>query len=124
MTKIVGIVLISLTLTGCAAFDYTKALFVSGVSLEAVGEQFLQVTAQVKDGCTQQIIPLKTCLNYSVFHEQFRRSYPLAVGMWTAADRAGDAATKRKAEDVIRSMSADLARLAAEALNAFAPEKR
>ena len=124
MTKIVGIVLISLTLTGCAAFDYTKALFVSGVSLEAVGEQFLQVTAQVKDGCTQQIIPLKTCLNYSVFHEQFRRSYPLAVGMWTAADRAGDAATKRKAEDVIRSMSADLARLAAEALNAFASEVR
>ena len=124
MAKIIGIVLISLALTGCAAFDYTKALFVSGVSLEAVGEQFLQVTSQVADGCRQAIIPRDTCISYGVFHEKFRRTYPLAVGMWTAADRAGDAATKRKAEDVIRVLSSDLARLAAEALNAFAPEGR
>ena len=124
MTKVVGIVLLSLTLTGCATFDYAKGLFVSGVSLEAVGEQFLQVTAQVADGCKQAIIPLNTCISYGVFHEKFRRTYPLAVGMWTAADRAGDSATKGKAEDVIRSLSTDLARMAAEALKAFAPEVR
>ena len=127
MAKIVSwssIILLSITLTGCAAFDYTKSMFVSGVSLEAVGEQFLSVTHQVGAGCQKGEIPRRMCEDYGEFHERFKRTYPLAVGMWMAADRAGDAATKQKAEDVVRSLSRDLAKLAAEALSALVPEMK
>jgi hypothetical protein len=73
-------------------------------------------------GCVSKAIPVGTCDKYRAFHTNFKRVYPLTVGMWQAADKAGDATTKRKAEDVGRQLAVDLTRLATEALGAFAPE--
>ena len=121
---LIAVVLSASLLTGCAAFDYTKSLFVSGVSLETVGEQFLQITDQVREGCLNGVIPVKTCVRYGNFHDNFVRAFPLAVGIWNAADKAGDAATKQKAEDVVRVLAKDMGKLAAEALGAFIPEDK
>ena len=115
---------LTLALTGCATMDYAKSLFVTGVSLEALGEQFLQITDQVRSGCQSLVIPAPTCDRYKVFHDNFQKTYPLTVGMWQAADKAGDAATKGKAEDVARALGKSLAQLATEALSSFAPEVR
>ena len=111
-----------LTLTGCAAPAYIKGLFVSGVSLEAVGNQFAQVSIQVTAGCVQKVIPQRTCDRYRDFGEHFKKTYPLVVGMWRAARDAEDAESQKRAEDIVRMMSEDLSKLAIEALGAFAPE--
>lgn len=115
--------LLALTLAGCSAVDYTKSLFVTAVSLETVGHQFAAISEQVTVGCESKAIPIQTCQRYRVFGEHFKRSFPLAVGVWRAADQAGDAKTKGKAEDVVRSLAEDLATLTAEALGAFLPSE-
>lgn len=117
----IGMILLVLLLTGCSAVQTVKGLFVSGVSLEAVGVQFAEVSEQVTKGCEQKVVPQTTCEKYRAFGLNFKRVYPLAVGMWEAARRANDAATQRKAEDVMRSLSNDLTTLTAEALGSFTP---
>ena len=117
------LLLIAGLIAGCAAVDYTKSLFVAGVSLEAVGRQFAQVSAQVKEGCdVTRVIPQSTCLKYREFGTRFKQVYPVTVGLWKAADSAGDKAAKSKAEDVAISLAADLSALAIEALGTLAPE--
>ena len=124
LRPMIALVLVVALTAGCGAWTYTQSMFVTAVSLEAVGEHFLLVTQQVQGGCNDRSIPLPTCVKYKAFHDNFVRAYPLAVGMWRAADKAGDAATKGKAEDVVRGLSRDLATLAAEALSALATEVR
>ena len=111
-----------LALSGCAAKTYVQSLFVSAVSLETVGHQFAAISEQVTQGCESRAIPVSTCDKYRVFGQHFQRSYPLAVGMWRAADHAGDASTKGKAEDIMRVLAEDLTKLAIEALGALSPE--
>ena len=117
---VLGALLVSLT--GCNAMSYTKSLCVTGVSLEVLADQFEQVSIQVTAGCTQQAIPKITCDRYRVFGENFKRTYPLTVGLWQAANKAGDAASQRKAEAVAKSLAVDLSKLAVEALGSLAPE--
>ena len=116
--------ILALTLTGCSAWTYTQSLFVSAVSLDVVGEQFLQVTAQVQEACNVRSLSVQVCERYKSFHDNFQRAYPAAVGLWKAADKAGDTTTKAKAEDVIRSLSHDLTSIAADVLSTFAPENK
>ena len=110
--------------TGCGAWTYTRSMFVSGISLEGLGEQFVSVSTQVTEGCKLQVIQLTTCAKYRVFGEHFKKAYPLTVSVWKAARKAGDTAMQDKAEDVIRVLSKDLTKLAVEALGALAPEGR
>ena len=117
------LVLFVMLLAGCGAYAGFKALFVSGVALDVVGDQFVAVSAQVNVGCTQQVIPAATCAKYRAFQVRFKQSYPLAVGMWQAANKAGDTVSKGKAEDVIRSLARDLSNLASEALQTFMPRE-
>ena len=68
------IVLAVLLFSGCSALTYTKSLFVSGISLETIGEQFVQVSEQVTQGCAAQVIPAPTCARYMVFGENFKKT--------------------------------------------------
>lgn len=124
LKRTTALVALALVLTGCGTLTAAKGLFVSGVSLEALGEQFVAVSRQVSAGCEQRIIPAPTCEKYRTFGEHFKRVYPLTVEMWRAARRAEDAAAQEKAEDVARVLSRDLTKLSIEALGAFAPEVR
>lgn len=117
VTQLLPLFLILWLLTGCAL----KSLFVSAVSLEAVGVQFAAVSEQVTQGCEKRVITVQTCERYRVFGENFKRAYPLAVGVWKAARTADDTASQEKAEDVVRALARDLAKLTAEALASFLP---
>lgn len=116
----VAVLVLAVLLAGCAMFS--QSLEVTGTSILGVGEQFEAVSAQVVKGCANQAIPKTTCDRYRVFGENFKRTYPLTVGLWDSARKAGDAKSQGKAEDVIRSLAVDLSKLAVEALGAFAPE--
>ena len=116
-TGAVVLTLVALLTAGCAL----KSLFVSAVSLEAVGVQFHAVSEQVTQGCEKRVITVQTCERYRVFGENFKRAYPLAVGVWKAARTADDTASQEKAEDVVRALARDLAKLTAEALASFLP---
>lgn len=114
------VLVLLVALSGCAAMDFTKSLFVTGVSLEVLGDQFVQTSQQVTVGCASESIPGDLCRKYRVFGENFKRVYPPLVGMWKAAATAGDKATQGKAEDVARSLAVDLATISAEILASFA----
>lgn len=118
--KVVVLALVlALTASGCAGF--MQNLFATGVSVEAVGDQFVVTSEQVTLGCNSGVIPANTCEKYRVFGTHFKKVYPVTVGLWQAARKAGDKAAQQKAEDVVRSLALDLTRLAAEALQAFIP---
>lgn len=109
-----------LALSGCAAVDYTRSLFVAGVSLEVLGDQFVRVTNQVTAGCdVDKSIPANICVKYRAFGLRFKQVYPTLVGLWQAADRAGDRSAKAKAEEVALGLATDLSALAVEALGSF-----
>lgn len=122
MRKFLALVAIITLLTGCSVYTSTKSLFVSGVSLQALGEQFVAVSEQVAEGCDGGVIPVHTCDKYKAFFDNFVKVYPLTVKTWEAAKNAGDVATQGKAEDVARSLAKDLTELAIEALGSLAPE--
>lgn len=108
-------------LTGCSTFS--KSLVVSGTSLATLGDQFAQVSAQVTAGCDSKVIPQSVCDKYRVFGENFKKTYPITVGLWKAARDAGDKAAQSKAEDVIRQLSVSLSAIAIEALGSFVEVK-
>ena len=115
---------LALTLSGCAVKTYVQSLFVSAVSLDAVGHQFAAISEQVTVGCESHAIPADTCDRYRAFGVRFKRSYPLAVGMWRAAEHTRDAATQGRAEDVVKSLAEDLKKLATEARGMLTPDVR
>ena len=115
---VAALVVAAVVLSGCASI---KPFFVSGVSLEVVGDQFAAVSEQITVGCERRVITPSTCERYRVFGENFKKSYPLAVGVWQAARKANDKGMQGKAEDVVRQLSTDLSKLAAEALSQFVP---
>lgn len=112
-----------LLLSGCSVMGLAKGLFASGVSLQTVGTQFVAVSEQVTAGCAARAIPAPTCERYRVFGEQFKRTYPVTVGLWNAARTAGDKATQARAEDVAAQLAEDLSKLAVEALRTFTEER-
>ena len=115
-----GVLLLALFLSGCSALNYTKSLFVAGVSLDALGDQFVQVSTQVTKGCdVDKSIPDDVCVRYRAFGLRFKQIYPTLVGLWKAAENSGDAAAKRKAEDIALQLAEDLSKLAVEAINSM-----
>lgn len=117
--RIAILIAVAIVLGGCGAWTWTKSLFVAGVSVEVVGNQFVSVSKQVTAGCVAGAIPAMTCEKYRVFGEHFKKVYPITVGLWRSAKDARDRAAQDKAEEVIIGLSEDLSRLAVEALGAF-----
>lgn len=118
--RAVAVGLVFLSLTGCATFY--KTLFVSGVSLAELGKQFIAVSEQVTAGCVAKSIPVPVCERYRVFGVQFKKVYPLTVGLWEAARAAGDVKAKNKAEAVMEQLATDLSKLTIEALQSLSQE--
>lgn len=111
------------TLTaGCSAWTYTKSLFVTGISIETVGEQFANTSEIITNGCIAQVITKETCAAWRTFSAHFKKTYPLAAEAWKSGRRVGDAALQGAAEDAVRKLAAELSRLGVEALSTFAPE--
>ena len=112
--------LVFLSFTGCATFY--KTLLVSGVSLAELGKQFVAVSEQITAGCIAYAIPVPTCERYRVFGTQFKKIYPVTVGLWEAARASGDTKAKNKAEAVMEQLATDLSKLTVEALQSLSQE--
>lgn len=106
-------------LSGCAGA--MKNLFVTAVSLEALGDQFVQTSEQVTAGCQSGVIKPDACERYRQFGLNFKKVYPQTVGLWKAARNANDTAAMGAAEDVARQLSRDLTKIATEILLSFIP---
>jgi hypothetical protein len=119
--RVVHGVLLALTLAtalhGCASA--TKTVTVTGVSLRELGTQYLQVGGIYNDGCATGAITQPQCAKFAAFATEFKRSYPLAIGLWETARTANDMAAVGNAEAVINSLAASLSRLASEALMTY-----
>ena len=106
------------TFTGCAGTG--RALVASGEGLKTLGNEFVVVAEQFKRGCdvTKTLTPAQ-CAKFRDFGENFKKVYPLTIRLWESARQAGDAASEKKARDVITSLSSSLAALAVEAFGTF-----
>lgn len=95
----------SLLMAGCGG----SALVVSGETLKASGQQFVQLGKVYKEGCdVTKSIPQKDCQAFRAFGEQFQKSYPISVQLWEAARATNDPATQQGAEVVIKDLNGRL----------------
>jgi len=109
-----------LVLAGCATTkDVYNGLVTSGETLDAVGKQFVSVSAMYKVGCDSGRIKPADCTAYRKFGEKFKVSYPLAVSLWESARAANDSASEKAARDAILQLSTELIALAAQAYVVF-----
>ena len=104
-----------LALAGCASVG--QGLAVSGESLKAVGNEFIAVAEVYQKGCAAQTIKPESCAAFRTFGLRFQAAYPIAVGLWTAARNANDAAAAKHAEAVIASLATDLSGMASIVLS-------
>lgn len=111
---------LALTLAGCGV----KSLFVTAVSLEVLGTQVAAASEQMTRACEQRLVTVKLCNQYAEAGAKFKKSYPIAVGLWTAAADAQDTDTQSAADKVVRKLAADLTRIATEALGQFLQEDK
>jgi len=109
-----------LVLAGCAgAKGVYTGLVTSGETLNAVGKQFVSISALYKAGCDSGQIKPAECAAYRKFGEKFKLSYPIAVALWESARAANDAASEKAARDAILQLSTELTALAAQAYIVF-----
>lgn len=104
ISLIVAVLLLSLQM-GCGG----SALVVSGETLKASGQQFVQLGKMYKEGCdVTKTIAQKDCQAFRAFGEQFQKSYPISVQLWEAARATNDPATQQGAEVVIKDLNGRL----------------
>jgi hypothetical protein len=110
MKRALPLFLIVLLLTACASLG--QSLEVSGESLKAVDQNFINVSAAFVKGCSAGTLTQAQCTSYRAFGEKFKSVNPLAIQLWNAARNANDAAAAGKARSVIVQLSVDLAAFA------------
>lgn len=103
--------LLLLSLTACGTSGAT-AFRASGETLKGLGQQFETVAKIYKTGCDAKTIKATDCETFRKFGEEFKKSYPLSVDLWTASYAAGDTTTQQATRDRITAMATELTRLA------------
>ena len=108
MKKIVGVALLVFTF-GCSMLTAQKSLIVTGETLKGMGNEFVAVAGQFKQGCdvTKTIKP-DDCKKFRDFGIQFQKSYPTTVALWEAARTAQDKAATEKMDVVINDLAQQL----------------
>lgn len=109
-----------LLLAGCAGMTAQKGLIVTGESLKAVGNQFVDVAATFKEGCdVTKTIGQPDCQRFAIFGAKFKSAYPVAVQLWERARAAGDAATQDESEKLVRQLARELSSFAVFLIQSF-----
>ena len=113
------IALVASLLSGCASWR-APTLEATGITVEALGEQFVKVAAVFEKGCIEpRSISMQACAEFRDFGIQFKQAYPLLVGLWKAARDADDPQMQRSVTEVIAHLATSLSKLAAEGLDAY-----
>ena len=110
--RVLILLLVPLLLIGCASG--TKALIVSGESLDATGKQFVQVAALYSDLLDKGMVTAEQYRRWRIFGQHFQFAYPKAVQLWRDARAANDVAAEKRAAALVQSLATDLAVFAAQ----------
>ena len=115
--------LIALIMTSaCAMIDTRdKQLLISGTTLQAGSEQFVQVGNMANSMLNSKQITPEQYRPWAAFAKHFKEAYPLAVDSWVAVNKSGDVATQTKLEVVIRDMLAGLSKFSQFFVSYLAP---
>ncbi len=90
-----------------------KALLITGESLDAVGQQFIETGAAMNAALEAKVITPPTYARWAVFARKFKQSFPLARHLWEAAADARDEKLQAQATAVVAQMVLDLGGYAA-----------
>jgi len=121
MRRLASYSLMVLLISSCATFGFGKSLIVTGESLKALGEQFVQVAGIYKQGCdlvVPRTIQQPQCAAFRTFGTHFQKSFPLTVQLWEAARSGNDQAMQGKIEDVIVDLATALSSFAVAVIQA------
>lgn len=98
------ILLLAVAVAACT----TTSLLVTGETLDALGQQFLE-TGKVFDALYEQrTITAKDYVAWAEFAKSFKAYYPQAVGLWKAAKASKDKEGLDQAESIIRHLRTQL----------------
>lgn len=108
--KILLVVLSVFVLTSCSPTTTTavqQPLAISGETLIAVGQQFVDVANLYNAQCVHDVKPAMTsfCAQFRTFAPKFKTGYPLAVSLWQTARRTNDTAAAKTAGDAILELA-------------------
>jgi uncharacterized lipoprotein YajG len=112
------VAIVVLLLSGCSTMGQT--LVVSGESLKALGNEFVQVSTMYKNGCdVTKTIKQSDCQNFKKFGENFQKTYPMSISLWEAARSANDKAATDKVEVVLNDLATNLSSFAVVVLQTY-----
>jgi len=121
--RLIGLVLVlALVSAGCSTIQgwfgtpVSKTVEVSGTTLVAIGNQFVNVSGAFKTGCDQGTIQPTQCTAFGAFQTKFKENFPKAASAWRAAAAAGDKAQAAAADANIQQLATDLGAFAAQIL--------
>lgn len=98
------IILLALGVAACT----TASLLVTGETLDALGQQFVE-TGKVFDALYEQrTITAKDYQAWADFAKSFKAYYPQAIGLWKAAKASKDQEGLAQAESIIRHLRTQL----------------
>ena len=119
MKRVLATACLLTVLAGCASWR-TPTLEVSGQTLAALGNQFAKVSEVFSRGCAEpRSIPVQACTDFRTFGVNFKKSYPLLVGLWEAAREANDASAQKSTQQLVTQLASQLASLAAQGIAAY-----
>jgi hypothetical protein len=100
-------VLVSL---GCASISPAQTLLVSGESINATGELFVNTTKLLTPPCNAHTLPnwAVVCPAFKTFGQKFQEAWPMATGLWYAARKANDPNLQAPAEAAIKALRTEL----------------
>lgn len=102
--------LIVLIMLGCSSFSPAQSLLVSGESINATGELFVNTAKLLTPPCDAHTLPnwSTICPAFKSFEHKFKKAWPAATGLWYAAREARDPKLQAPAEAAISSLRSEL----------------
>lgn len=98
--------LAALTLPNCAGSDPYRA---TGEALNTAGQTFVTTAALFDQALDAHAVTPEQYRAWSAFGRKFQASYPLALQLWQASVRVGDAATAGGARALVAQLVSELA---------------
>lgn len=116
-------ILLPFLAVACASLPPQKVLVLSAITLEAAGEEFIQINELWNKLYDQKIITPKQYEPWKRFAGHFKFAFHEATVLWKSAKKAADGSKERQAEQIIQALAFDLAKFAAEAYQHLAKPK-
>lgn len=109
-----SVLIVALWMVACSSASApTKAVEVSGESIDALGKLFVSTATAFTQGCINKVYTVAQCDAFRTFGQRFQMSFPVAKDAWTAASVSGNQAALNQQATALTQLSNDLAPFAA-----------